>query len=251
MPHTGEPPIPFSRLLELAAQAERQQRCRFTPFLTPPEAELALAAAKRAHVSGALFGGFAGAERQMARFCPPLTPEETFPLATLLITWPHQDAPEHRDLLGGVMGLGVKRARIGDIVLLADQAYLFVETALAELVAGSLLEAGRTRLSVQMVEGMPELCAPAGEEIRFTVQTPRLDAIIADGFHLSRGNAAELIQAGVVKLRHAPMLRPDARVEAGDVISVRGYGRLRIESYGDLTRKGRLPVLLTRFGASR
>ena len=251
MPRTAEPTLPFSRLLELAAQADQQQRCRFTPFLTPPEAELALAAAKRAQVSGALYGGFAEAERRMARFCPLFMQEEPFPLETLRVTWPHQDAPEHRDLLGAVMALGIKRARIGDIVLSAGQAYLFVEAALAEMIAGGLLEAGRIRLSVQRVDAMPELAAPEGEEIRFTVQTPRLDAIVADGFHLSRGSAAELIEAGVVKLRFAPMLRPDARVEAGDVISVRGHGRLRIESFGEITRKGRLPVLLTRFGAPR
>lgn len=251
MPRTGEPPIPFSRFLELASQADRQQRCRFTPFLTPPEAELALAAAKRARVGGALFGGYADAERQMARYSPLLSQEEPFPIATLLLAWPHQDAPEHRDLLGAVMGLGVKRARIGDIVLAVDQAYLFVEAALADMIAGSLTEAGRVKLSVRPVTAMPELTAPVGEEIRFTVQSPRLDAIISDGFHLSRGDAVELIQAGAVKLRHTPTLRPDARVEAGDVISVRGYGRLRVETIGDLTRKGRLPLVLTRFGASR
>ncbi len=81
--------------------------------------------------------------------------------------------------------------------------------------------------------------------------SPRLDAVVGDGFHLSRGDAAELIEAGAVKLRHMPTLRPDARVAEGDAISVRGYGRLRVEAIGSPTRKGRLPVTLTRFGAPR
>jgi RNA-binding protein YlmH len=54
-----------------------------------------------------------------------------------------------------------------------------------------------------------------------------------------------------VKLCHAPELRPDAKVEEGDAISVRGYGRLRVDSFGTTTRKGRLPVKVTRYGASR
>lgn len=247
----NEQPLPFARLLELAQNADRQGRCRFTPFLTPAEAELALAAGRRAGVTAELDGGYEGAERRMARFCPALETPEPFPIATLQITWPHQDAPAHRDLLGALMGLGIRRDRTGDIVLQNGSAYVFVEVPLAGMILQSLTEAGRIRLTVTAVEAPAEPVAPEGEEERFTVQSPRLDAIVADGFHLSRGAAAELIEAGGVKLRHAPTLRPDARVEAGDAISVRGYGRLRIEAFGEPTRKGRLPVRLTRFGARR
>ena len=251
MPRAGEPTIVFSRLLEMAAQADRQGRCRYTPFLTPPEAELALAAGKRAGVDVTLFGGTEEAERRMARFRPLDCEPEPFPLATLEITWPHQNAPVHRDLLGAVMALGVARARTGDIVLAADRAYLFTESALAATIAPGLTEAGRVRLSVREVDAPQAAALPTGEEIRCTVQSPRLDALVADGFHLSRGNAAELIEAGAVKLRYAQTLRPDARVEEGDAISVRGYGRLRVESFGETTRKGRTPVRMTRFGPPR
>lgn len=251
MPRSGETPITFDRLMELAAQADRLSRCRFTPFLTPPEAELAQAAARRTRVEVALSGGYDGAERQMARFTPPFVQEEPFPLTALEITWPHQDAPGHRDLLGAVMGLGLRRSRVGDIALEGEHAWLFVEATLAQTVAQGLTEAGRTRLSLRVAEALPALAAPQGEEIRFTVQSARLDAVIADGFHLSRGDAAELVTAGAVKLCHAPTLRPDARVDVGDTVSVRGYGRLRIEEIGSPTRKGRLPVQVTRFGVSR
>ena len=251
MPPGAEPPMAFARLLELAASADRQGRCRFTPFLTPPEAELALAAAKRAGVAAARQGGYPDAERTIVRFCPPMVEEEPFPIATVEVTWPHADAPEHRDLLGALMGLGVKRARTGDILLTGDHAFLFVEAALAGVVLGGLLEAGRTNVQTRLVDQIPETTMPEGQEIRFTVQTARLDAIVADGFHLSRGSAADLIQNGGVKLRHAQTLRPDARVAPGDAVSVRGHGRLTVVAIGDPTRKGRLPVTAMRFGALR
>lgn len=251
MPASHEQPLAFSRLMELAEQADRLGRCRFTPFLTPPEVELAQAAARRAPVTVTFSGGYEGAEREMARFCPALCEPEAFPITTLEITWPRQDAPEHRDLLGALMGLGIRRALTGDIVLLPEKAYLFVESTLAETIAGGLVEAGRIRLHAQPTSSPTLLAAPEGEAVRFTVQSPRLDAIVADGFHLSRGDAAALIASGAVKLRHALNLRPDARVDAGDAISVRGHGRLRIGSIGEPTRKGRLPVEATRFGAPR
>ena len=251
MTRVHEPPLPFSRLLELAEQAGRQGRCRFTPFLTPPEAELALAAAKRANVSVELSGGYPDAERRMARFCETFATPEPFPIQTLSVTWPHQDAPGHRDLLGALMALGIQRAKIGDIALAPEQAYLFVESTLAGMVAQALTEAGRVRLTVCETDMPPETGETDGEEQRFTVQSLRLDAVIADGFHLSRSDASSLIEAGGVKLRHTPTLRPDARVDVGDAISVRGYGRLRIDFVGEPTRTGRLPVTLTRFGTAR
>lgn len=251
MAHAGEAPVAFSRLLEIARQADRQGRCRFTPFLTPPEAELAEAAAKRANVDMALFGGYDDAERRMARFTPPFAGEAPFPVKAMQITWFGSQAPQHRDLLGSVMGLGVQRSRIGDIVLLAQEACLFAEQTLADMIAQSLLEAGRISLSVRVLDAVPELENQAGEPQRGTVASPRLDAVVAEGFHLSRGAAADLITAGNVKLRHVPVLRPDARVEAGDAISVRGHGRLRVDAFGDSNRKGRFPILYTRFGAVR
>jgi len=251
MPRTSETPVPFSRLLELAEQAESLGKSRFTPFLTPPEAELALAAAKRARVEAELFGGYEGAERRVARFNPIGEPPEPFPIVTLTVSWPRQSAPEHRDLLGAVMALGVRRSHVGDIALAPDQAYLFVDAPLAPEIAAGLREAGRVKLTVRIAQELPAPPAPEGETAAFTVQSPRLDAIVADGFHLSRGTAAELITQGAVKLCHVPELRPDAKVEEGDAISVRGYGRLRVENFGTTTRKGRLPVKVTRYGASR
>jgi RNA-binding protein YlmH len=251
MPRGNEPPVAFSRLLELAQDAFAQRRCRFTPFLTPPEAALVKAAAGRAGVAFALSGGYEGAERCVARFCPEDAEPEPFPVSALEIRWRLQQAPEHRDLLGAVMGLGVQRNRVGDIVPDGERAFLFADASLAEMILQNLREAGRAKLAVTLADGVPVTAAAEGEPRRGTVQSPRLDALVAEGFGLSRGAAAELIESGAVKLRHAPVLRPDARVEAGDAISVRGYGRLRIDEYGGETRKGRIPVRYARFGASR
>ena len=251
MPVSGEPPLPFSRLLEMAQQAEALSVNRFTPFLTPPECELALSAAKRAGVACALFGGYEGAERCVARFTPPDAEPKPFPVATVEIAWPRQQAPGHRDLLGAVMALGLRRDRLGDIALTPERAYLFADAALAETIAMGLTQAGRVNLTVKVADAPGAFTPTEGETQTGTVPSPRLDAMVAEGFHLSRGAAAELISEGAVKLRHVLIQRPDARVEEGDAISVRGLGRLTVEAIGQPTRKGRLPVRLLRFGASR
>ena len=187
----------------------------------------------------------------MACFLAPDRWEEPFPITALELTWPHQTAPGHRDVLGSVLGLGIRRACVGDIVVLDDRAYLFLESQLAEHVALSLTSAGRVQIRARVLETWPEVEPPQGVEVRDTVSSLRLDAVVSGGFGLSRAAAADLIAAGHVKLRHLPTQRPDARVGEGDAISARGYGRLVIDQVGAPTKKGRLPLRLIRYGASR
>lgn len=234
------------RLQELASRADSTGRCFFTPFLTPPEADTARLCARRAGVNCFLSGGYEGAERVIACFTPEEEPPE-FPLKAIAFTWPRQSAPAHRDMLGAAMALGLKRSCLGDIVVEDDRAVLFSEQMTAETVASSLTEAGRIHLQSEILPELPALAAPEGEEVHTTVLTPRLDAVLSDGFGLSRARAAETIAAGAVKLRHVPTVKCDARVAEGDAITLRGFGRLRVEEIGQPTKKGRLPVRLTRF----
>lgn len=245
MAHTAEEQIGLERLRELAMRSQKTGVDVFTPFLTPPEAALAQQAAKAADVPVALCGGYPQAERVMARFGDE---EGEFPFSVVQITWPHSAAPSHRDILGSVMGLGLKRNRLGDIVVTDELAYLFAENAAAELVLTTLTQANKSPVHVLRLEALPSVEPLKGREINDTVLSLRLDAVLSSGFQIARAKAVELIRGGAVKLRYMPTLRPDARVDRGDVISVRGMGRVCLEDVGTLTRKGRLPITLHRFG---
>lgn len=236
------------RLTELAQRAERTGGPSFTEFLTPPQQLAALAAAREAGVAAEPFGGYEDAERQMVRFQPADGWEEPYPISALKLTWPHQSAPTHRDLLGSVMGLGIRRGLVGDIVVEDQLAYLFAESAMAAHIASVLTGAGRVHLQVELLPELPVPTPPEGRPVRDTVSSPRLDAVVAAGFSISRSKAADLINAGHVKLRHIPCLRTDAHVAEGDAISVRGQGRLTLCEIGQPTRKGRYPLSMLRFG---
>lgn len=248
MPNGEDEALLRRRLAELAQRAERIGVSTFSEFLTPAQAPFAIGAAKEAGVSLRLFGGYEDAERQMACFTPPDGWADDYPIAALMLTWPHQHAPTHRDLLGSVMGLGIRRGLVGDIVVEADRAYLFAEAAMAQHIASVLSGAGRVHLQVALLEELPVPVPPEGKPVRDTVSSPRLDAVVAGGFSISRSKAADLINAGHVKLRHIPCLRTDAHVGEGDVISVRGFGRLQLCEIGQPTRKGRYPLSMLRFG---
>lgn len=237
------------RLNELALRAVHTGRTQFTRFLDPAMERDALAAARSAGAEVAFYGGYEGAERRVAAFYD-FEPPEFFPIAALALRWnPKFASPQHRDLLGAVMGLGLERNATGDVCMGAEPglAYLFCAEDVADYISGALESAGRASLKIARTDDV-RIAPPEGTSIRVTVQTLRLDAVLAAGWKLSRAEAQRLIAAGLVKLNHVPELRGDARVEAGSLLSARGYGRLRVDEVQGETRHGRTGVVLFRYG---
>lgn len=243
------------RLNELALRAKHARRACFTRFLEPSALPVVNVAAAHAGVEVALWGGYDGAERCMAAFYAEDPPgAEDWPMAALRLQWNGRFAnPGHRDLLGAVMGLGIERETTGDIAMGtyrdAPCAYLFALAEVADYIAANLDSAGRASLKVNLSTETPQLLPPEGESLRLTVQQQRLDAVLAAACRLSRSEAQRLIAAGLVKLNHVPQLRPDARLNEGDLISARGYGRVRVTAFQGESRRGRQVVQVFRYGS--
>lgn len=238
------------RMLELSARAEKTGHTVFSDFLTPADVPLCRRAAKEKGLVLTLQGGYSDAERVIAGFGYETVPDDEFPISALEIRWPHQTAPRHQDLLGALMALGVSRACTGDIVVMQDWAALFVQSK-CSYIESMFTQAGGCHLQVRLLEQWPSLAPQQGVTIRGTVSSLRLDAVMATGYHISRGNAALSIAAGNVKVNYVQVFKTDTRIIQGDVISLRGSGRLVVNEIGNPTRKDRLPLVLTRFGTSR
>ena len=238
------------RIKEIILRASNSGRTLYSAFLSPPEWEFALRESKRYNMPCTLFGGYPQAERCMAGFGYECE-ESTFPLEVIKLTWSTSKAPSHRDILGSVLGLGIERSCVGDIVIMDDVAYLICQTVMASHIKDQLISAGKVRLTITSLDSIPSLFANEGKKVSGTVAAPRLDAVIATGFHLSRSKAGVYISSGMVKLRHFPTDKSDTLVNEGDVISVRGLGRLLVESLGKTTKKGRIFITLQQFSNQR
>ena len=239
------------RLNELALRARFGGRPAFTRFLEPAMERAARHAAAQAEVQIAFFGGYEAAERTIAAFYTGEAPEAwEYPLACLEMKWNSKYAnPGHRDLLGAVMGLGLERDSTGDIAMgeAEGHAYLFAHSDVESYIAMNLESAGRASLKLSAADMPPRIKQPEGIAVRVTVSSPRMDAVIAAGLKLSRGEAQRLIESGLVKRNHIEELRGDIHLEEGDLLSVRGHGRMRVEGFDGITRKGRQAVRLFRY----
>ena len=247
----ANPDLERRRLRELALRAGFTGTPCFTRFLEPTAEQDARAAANAANVSIAFWGGHEDAERRIAAFYADEPPADAdYPLRCLELSWnPKYAEPGHRDLLGAVMGLGLERDAVGDIALggADGTAYLFAHADVEPYILGNLDSAGRAKLKLRQTNDPPQLKPPEGVSLRITVSSFRLDAVLAAGLKLSRSEAQRLIEGGLVKRNHAEILRGDARLEEGDLLSVRGHGRMRVEGFEGLTRKGRQAVRLFRY----
>lgn len=239
------------RLNELALRAKYGVDAVFTRFLEPSVERDARYIAAQVGVEIAFFGGYEDAERKIAAFYIGEVPENgQYPIVCLKIGWNARYAdPSHRDLLGAVMGLGLERDATGDIAFgKADGcAYLFAHGDIADYICANLESAGRASVKLSAWSAAPEIRPPKGEEIRITVLSERMDAVIASGLRLSRSEAQKLISAGMVKRNHIEELRGDIHMEAGDLLSIRGHGRMRISAIEGFTRKGRLSMRLFKY----
>lgn len=238
----------LARLREAAHMCARTGMTRFTCYLDPALAIKAKEAAREKRVQIALWGGYDGAERTVACF---FEEEEAlvWPVVCLRARRNAKFASPitHRDVLGAAMGLGLKRERIGDIVVADDAVFLFTLEENAPYIEANLESAGRETLRFERVEGDIHMPEPKGREVRDTVASLRLDAVLGAAFSLSRAQAQEAIRAGRVRVNHIEEIRTDAQLSEGAMLSLRGAGRARLSQIGSLTRKGRTGIVIFRY----
>lgn len=145
-------------------------------------------------------------------------------------------------LSGQPDGACLKREALGDILLPADApgtAYVFALEPAAKLICRELCQAGRTEVSTRLLEPeeIPAFPAPERQLLTATVSSLRLDAVLSAMLHVSRGTAAELIEAGRVEINHLPVEKPHAPVYEQDVFTVRGKGRFRLTALPGKSKK--------------
>ncbi len=239
------------RLADLAEQVQKSQKFRISPFLDPYGQEIAeTVAANYDGIHVDFSGGYPGAERQQAMLIHDNfggTP--SFDIKAVRAVW-NADYYRitHRDVLGALIGLGLERGSIGDILLSSGEAKILVGNKAEELILAECVKIGAA--SVQCSEDDISNIQPREErtkEISATVASLRVDAIAAAGFGFSRSRAAADIAAEKVKLNWQTVKNSSQQVKEGDILSMRGRGRLEIAEVRGRTKKGRTGVLLKRF----
>lgn len=192
-----------------------------------------------------LFGGYEAAERQIAVFGSEeelgYAPE--YPVSCILVSPLMQkfaDDLTHRDFLGSVLGLGIKRETVGDIIIKENQGYIFCLDSVADYIAENLRKVRHTSVKCEPVTEIPEEVNPEATEKFIIVASERLDVIIAEIYNLSRSESNSLFLAKKVFVNGKLTENNSHKIKTGDIISVRGFGRFNWLGTSGETKKGRL-----------
>lgn len=206
------------------------------------------------------YGGYEEAERVCAVFVPSFYeikddisdyfrkyPDEN-PLSLLKISKDKFSSASHRDYLGALMGLGLKREVIGDIIVDDDNTYVLVLKKNSKFICDNLKSVGRATVQVSEVD-FSCLLSRKDNSIEFSafVASERLDNIVSAAFSLSRTNSVAFIEKGFVFVNSAEILKPDYRLSVGDKIVLRGKGKAVFLSVNGKSKKDRLHITLKKY----
>lgn len=233
-----------------------------TSYLTPREQALLAAHFAAAPGEWEADGGYPEAERARMFFLPEyvqetdgalrielLAPTKAEQLAALCITGSGYRELAHRDYLGAVLSLGIRREALGDLCVSSPhEAVLFADRVLADFLCGALTHVANDIVRVRHFELPPGFdggrrLLPGSD----TVPSPRADAVVAAICNLSRERAQALFREGRVEIGYEPQEKPDRPVQAGEVVVIRGFGKFVIRSLAEKTKKGRYRLLCDRY----
>ncbi len=248
-----------ARITEQIERADRGD-CSVGDFLTPREIYLATSVLNRAGYRGrfAFYGGYPSAERARLVCLPEYAlygidendPEVLWNVAkeyadestsVLLVSGSGFKSLSHRDFMGSILALGIKRSCLGDILVKDDSAYVFCDVKMAEYIKDTLTRVGRDAVKVRITTLPEEFTAEKRtESVTDTVASMRADSIISALINCSREKAKEYVSAGLCELNYSELTKPDAILSEGDVLSVRGKGKFLIKGTDGVTKRGRL-----------
>lgn len=239
----------ISLICDKADKAITTGAAMYSRFLSPAQAHIVSERFKN-DVSVGFYGGYDEAERTVACITSFDTYETYFdyPIEVIRITAKNKAVFSHRDYLGSLMALGIKRELIGDIVISENCAYLFCHREICDFITLNLTLIGRNTVTSEAVSP-DEISLPERrfKEKSITVSSMRLDCVLSAATGKSRAVSAEMVSKGLVQINYEIAKSGSIQVDNDAVISVRGFGKMIISTDGTLTKKGRYHINIKQY----
>ncbi|MGZ9585081.1 YlmH family RNA-binding protein [Paenibacillus marinisediminis] len=236
------------RAMEWVQRAADRHEIRITGFLDPRQISILQSLVNRnpdVHVR--FDGGWADAERKRACIAPDYVYLEAESMGLQVLAVHSADQKwlelEHGDFMGAVLGLGIKREKIGDIHVHDHGCHIVVTEDIASFLDTHLRQVHRVSVMTDVIP-ITELQPVHTElkEVQLFVASMRLDGIASDMFRLSRTKIVVPIRAGRCKVNWKTVEDPAELLKSGDVVSLKGFGRFKVMEVTGISKSGRIRV---------
>ena len=178
------------------------------------------------------FGGFDDAERKKAKIISNEYYDVDYDIVCLKAKFNNKfNRVEHRNILGAVHNLGINFNRFGDIIVLENEVYIFVDEEIADYIAMEFTKAGRVNLDFQRVDLTEVKIEKKYEDFEIVSSSFRIDSIVAKITNKSRSKVKEFLEQDFIKLNHVILRNGEKTCTPDDIISIRKYGRYVVKGY--------------------
>ncbi|GAB6137507.1 photosystem II S4 domain protein [Halanaerobaculum tunisiense] len=240
------------KILDKAEQALRKHKPFFTDFLNPRQLYVAKPVLKQVRdIKFLEYGGYKEAERKRLAVTPDYYIPDMIdsPLTVLDITGQFKfQQVNHGDFLGAILGTGIQRKKVGDLVLYKDGCQAIVAKEMKDYLMLNLEQVHQIGVTVEEISTADLSIEPARtKEIRDTVASLRLDSVASSGFSTSRTKMSKYIEQGRVKVNWKVVEDTSYMVDEDDILSMRGRGRVEIDELLGESRRGRIKLRLKRY----
>lgn len=235
------------RVIDKANSCIKNYDVRQTEFLNPYEIKNAVAILNsESDIKYTVEGGYDNCERSVIFIYPYYMEysdiEENLKFIQIEGNFKFKTI-SHKDYLGAILNLGIKREKIGDIIIHENFCQVIVSSDICDFILMNLTKVSRNNVSVKEIS-REELIKNeiTYKDIAFTVSSDRLDCIISGLYNISRQDSLKYINGERVHVNYEKITSPSKEVEDNSLISVRGKGRSIIINVGEITKKGRIKV---------
>ncbi len=240
------------KVLDKAEQALRSHQPQYTNFLNPRQLYITQPILEKIRdLKYLTYGGYQQAEREILALMPDYYIPDMVdpPLALLDIYGQFKfQTVSHRDFLGAILGTGIKRNQVGDLIIYDQGCQAIVVDKMVDYIKLNLDQVHKVGVEVEEIafSGLREPTQRV-KEIRDTVPSLRLDSVASSGFSTSRSKMSKEINKGRVRVNWKVVENQAHMLELDDIISIRGRGRVEIDELLGRSHKGRIKLKLKRY----
>ncbi len=241
-----EKTIQMRQLLDKIEIVLKEHNILNTDFFDPYEIYLSKSILNRFDIGFYEDGGIINAERNIIQIFPDYYDISNLnkQIKCLKITGDLSKLT-HKDFLGALLNLGIKRSKVGDILVYDHYCAIILKDEISDFVLLNLEKIGNKKVEIEEMNPI-DLGEPSikYKEINEYLSSLRLDIFISAAYNLSRTESSNLIKSGKVKVNWEKIHKPSTELESNDVISIRGYGRSILYSIEGITKKSKFRAII-------
>lgn len=253
-----EDKILLAQILDKIEFSKQRERLEYTDFLDMYQLALVKNFMRKNDFENyVLYGGFEDSERKVLIIYPErynmsmIEKNYSKIIRAIRIELNEEDKGKfsHRNYLGGIVKLGMKREKVGDIIVVDDGADILVKEEIAESLKqglGTLTRFENARIDIVELDNLKKQEIKL-EELNIIVPSLRLDNFVSDLAKTSRNKAVQIIDSERVFINGQNETKPSKQVKMGDVITIRGKGRFVVKEISGTTRSGRNVVKIEKY----